>query len=373
MKLNYIDVLRGLAILGVLLVHCAQYGNTDFLPLMILNIIGNGARGVQLFYIASAFTLFLSMNKRYENEKYPKINFFIRRFFRIAPLYYVGICYYLWQDGFGARYWLGDMDSITSANILSNVLFIHGFNPYWINSLVPGGWSIAVEMLFYCFVPLLFIKIKNTQQAYIFVLITLFFRLVLDLFFHRFQLIGSERLWNEYLFFYFPSQLPVLALGILFYYIVNDGYRVIVSSNLVIFTSVVLMLQFIGFPILPGHFLFGIAFVLLGIAISKTEFKVLENPILIYIGKISYSMYLVHFAVLYWLTKFNFVDYLEVSNAFTAILNYSFRFLIVIVLSVFISSISYRLIEMPMQNIGKKIIFKINKYSWQKLERTKCN
>jgi peptidoglycan/LPS O-acetylase OafA/YrhL len=229
---------------------------------------------------------------------------------------------------------------------------------------VPGGWSIAVEMLFYCFVPLLFIKIKNTQQAYIFVLITLFFRLVLDLFFHRFQLIGSDRLWNEYLFFYFPSQLPIFALGILFYYIVNDGYRVAVSSHLILLTSVLLILQFIGFPILlPNHFLFGIAFVLLGIAMSKTEFKVLESPILIYIGKISYSMYLVHFAVLYWLTKLNFVDYFNVSNAFTAVLNYGFRFLILIVLSVFISSISYRLIEVPIQNLGKKIIYKINRQS----------
>lgn len=361
MKLNYIDVLRGLAILGVLMVHCAQYGNNEFLPLTLVNIFGNGANGVQLFYIASSFTLFLSMNRRYESEKYPKINFFIRRFFRIAPLYYIGICYYLWQDGLGGRYWLGDQSHITNWNILSNIFFVHGFNPYWINSLVPGGWSIAVEMLFYCCVPLLFVKIKNTNQAYIFVLATLVFRYALDLFFHKMQLSGSDRLWNEYLFFYFPSQLPIFALGILFYYIVTNDYVLKISPILTLITSMVIILHLVGFSLLPSHFLFGIAFVLLGIATSKTKFKILDNPILIYIGKISYSIYLVHFAVLYWLTKINFVDYINPSNAFSALLNYGVRFLVLIILSVFISAISYRCIEVPVQNLGRKVISKINK------------
>jgi peptidoglycan/LPS O-acetylase OafA/YrhL len=106
------------------------------------------------------------MNRRNENEKHPKFNFFIRRFFRIAPLYYIGILYYLWQDGFGSRYWLSDQELVTTANILSNIFFVHGFNPYWMNSVVPGGWSIAVEMLFYCIAPLLFVKIKNVSLSF---------------------------------------------------------------------------------------------------------------------------------------------------------------------------------------------------------------
>ena len=95
MKLKYIDVLRGIAILGVLIVHNLLYGNNGYILSKILNFILFGQRGVQLFYFASAFTLFFSMNRIYENETYPKTNFFIRRFFRIAPMYYIGICYYL--------------------------------------------------------------------------------------------------------------------------------------------------------------------------------------------------------------------------------------------------------------------------------------
>lgn len=361
MKLNYIDVLRGIAILGVLMVHCGQYGHNDFIPVTIANIIGNGANGVQLFYIASAFTLFLSMNRRNENEKYPKLNFFIRRFFRIAPLYYIGIFYYLWQDGFGSRYWLGDQDLVTTANILSNIFFVHGFNPYWINSVVPGGWSIAVEMLFYCIAPFLFVKIKNVRVAYLFVLVTLVLRLVLDILLHKIHLIESDRLWNEYLFFYFPSQLPIFALGIFFYYIVQEGYDIKIAPPALLLTSFLLILHIIGFSLLPIYFIFGIVFVLFGIAISKINYKILENPVLLYIGKVSYSMYLVHFGVLYWLTKFDLVDFIVVNNSISAIINYCLRFVVLVSISILFSTISYQLIELPGQRIGQRIIHKLRK------------
>ena len=99
-NLRYIDALRGLAIIGVVISHCSLYGSNILYPSFFSSILANGARGVQLFYIASAFTLFLSLHNRYNKEEKAFKNFFIRRFFRIAPLYYIGVCYYLWQDGF---------------------------------------------------------------------------------------------------------------------------------------------------------------------------------------------------------------------------------------------------------------------------------
>ena len=63
LKLKYIDALRAFAILGVLMVHCNQYG-ANIYPALIENVFNKGALGVQLFYIASAFTLFLSLSQR---------------------------------------------------------------------------------------------------------------------------------------------------------------------------------------------------------------------------------------------------------------------------------------------------------------------
>ncbi len=123
MKLKYIDALRGLAILMVIAAHTFQY-STSFSDDIFNKIVSHGARGVQLFFIVSAFTLFLSFNYRKVKETKVNIKFFIRRLFRIAPMYYLGIIYFLFQDGFGPRYWLGDKDYLSIYNILSNVFLL---------------------------------------------------------------------------------------------------------------------------------------------------------------------------------------------------------------------------------------------------------
>jgi len=323
-------------------------------PEVIGKIIAEGARGVQLFYIASAFTLFLSFKNRKTKEISPVKNFFIRRFFRIAPIYYIGIFYYLLQDGFGPRYWLGDVTHVSTSNIIANATFIHGFNPYWIESIVPGGWSIGVEMTFYVILPFLFSKIKNINQAFNFFLFSLFFKSLLGYFFIKFPLIGFSRLWNEYLFFYFPNQLPIFSLGIIMYFIIieKEAINKISGKGLLVFSAIILAQLATGIQfILPSHILFGIGFLMLGIALSSFRFKFIVNPIIIYIGKISFSMYIVHFAILHWLANFRFSGFFN-----NGILNYVTKFSVVTILSIIVASILYRLIEVPFQDLGKKII-----------------
>lgn len=352
-KLDYIDALRGLAILGVIVIHASQYGKFE-VPKIIGNVILEGNRGVQLFYLASAFTLFLSFKNRSTKERFPVQNFFLRRFFRIAPMYYVGIVYYLFQDGLGPRYWLGNETHITVANIISNCIFLHGFNPYWITSLVPGGWSIGVEMTFYAMVPLLFSKLKNIDQAFMFFIISIIIRLLFQLVLTKYPLISDDELWSNYLFFYFPSQLPVFCLGIITYFIViqKEDVRNISGVSILIFSFLLMAQLILGIQLLfPQHILFAIGFLFLGLAVSKNSFKIIVNPVIKYIGKISFSMYIVHFAVLHWLNQFNFINYFN-----NGLINYVARFLLVSVLTVFISSILYKIIEIPFQEMGKKII-----------------
>jgi peptidoglycan/LPS O-acetylase OafA/YrhL len=352
-KLEFIDALRGLAILGVIMVHTLAHGTSN--PSGKIGImISSGSNGVQLFFLASAFTLFLSFKNRSSKEAFPIRNFFVRRFFRIAPMYYLGISYYLLQDGYGPRFWLGDATHITPLNIISNFTFLHGFNPYWVNSLVPGGWSIGIEMTFYAVLPFLFSKIKNLNQAFIFFISSLFLKLLLYALLIKFPLINSESLWNGYLFFYFPSQLPVFSLGIIFYFLVieNESLTSISGKWILLFSGLlILQLSTQTTHILPTHVLFGIGFLLLGYALSTYKFKLLVNPIITHIGKISFSMYLVHFAVLHWLDKFHLVDFAQ-----NGILNYAARLCITVAITAAISNVFYNLIEIPFQNLAKTII-----------------
>jgi len=272
---DYIDIMRGIAVLGVIAVHTCQYGSFQIIQQSIKNLLGNGARGVQLFYLVSAFTLFLSMKNRKENECNYIRNFFIRRFFRIAPMYYLGIIYYLWQDGFGPRYWLGDATHISIGNIISNIFFLHGFNPYWINSLVPGGWSIAIEMIFYGIFPFVFLRLKNINQAIKLFIGSLVIRLVLQYILSKFDPIKSDHLWSEYLFLYFPSQFPVFVLGIIMYFYIIERQKISIYSNEILLILAILFLAQIATGInlfsslLPNHIMFGIGFLFFGISLSK--------------------------------------------------------------------------------------------------------
>jgi peptidoglycan/LPS O-acetylase OafA/YrhL len=354
-KLDYITILRAVAILSVIVVHVKQQSTgTEHLHPYILSMMDNGARGVQLFYMLSAFTLFLSFSQRGVNLGH----YFVRRFFRIAPLYYIAIVYYLWQDGFGPRYWLGDAQCISTANILSNFTFINGFSPYWITSIVPGGWSIAIEVAFYCLLPLLFMRIKSVHQAINFTLITLAIRFALLFLFSRYCMISDYRLWGEYLFLYLPNQLPVFALGIVLFYLIYDKGNIEISAKQLSISFIVLIIG-LSIPqaqLLPQIFCFGLAFLVLVIALHDKHPRFLFNRAFNYIGTISYTLYLSHWVVIYFINKFKIVNLLPSKNEPLALANFLLNYFLVLILSVGLSTILYYTIELPMQKVGRKLI-----------------
>lgn len=78
-KLQFVDTLRALAIIGVLLVHVSQH--VDGLNGWLQKGLSIGAKGVALFYMASAFTLFLSLSRRSGNKSERISAYLMRRFF----------------------------------------------------------------------------------------------------------------------------------------------------------------------------------------------------------------------------------------------------------------------------------------------------
>jgi peptidoglycan/LPS O-acetylase OafA/YrhL len=73
----------------VIAVHASQYFS-DLSP-GVLALANQGARGVQLFFVASAMTLLMSWNARGDGAG----AFYIRRFFRIAPMFYISVPIFL--------------------------------------------------------------------------------------------------------------------------------------------------------------------------------------------------------------------------------------------------------------------------------------
>lgn len=154
-RLAYINVTRGFAILLVILVHTAQ--SIPNLPSIAASLAKSGQFGVQLFFVASALTLCLTA-KGIEFTPRKTSAFYARRFFRIWPMYTLGVATYLCVHI--ATQWRSwpeyAIEPYTLQNILINITLINGLVPGANNVIVPGGWSIGTEILFYLAFPPLY-------------------------------------------------------------------------------------------------------------------------------------------------------------------------------------------------------------------------
>jgi peptidoglycan/LPS O-acetylase OafA/YrhL len=303
-KFLFIDALRGLALFGVVVVHVNQ--DIQGLPSWLSTLASQGSRGVQLFFILSALTLFLSLNSRKRSEQKPLRNFFIRRFFRIVPLFYVALLFY------GVQQLIADR---SPWQFLSVLTFINGWIPSWINGIVPGSWSISIEMMFYLMVPFLAKQITTLEQAIGYTFTAMVASVGLLQIMRRLILVDMPTVREEFLFYWLPNQLPIFGLGFVLYFVlfstpllptpealadpeVKRRSQQRATLLLAMATFLLLVLPFGSFAYLPRHFIYGLAFVLLTLSLALQPCRGLVNKFWCYLGKVSFSGYLTHFPIL---------------------------------------------------------------------------
>ncbi len=154
-----------MAILLVITSHCGLWVPAQT---VFTHFAYYGIYGVQLFFVMSAFTLCHSIKKDSELTGRLYAAFMIRRFFRIAPLYYLAIPFYY----FISRLWAGSSPTIFPQpamynwpSVLVNLLFVNGLCPFANNWVVPGGWTIGCEFLFYAMFPFLFFLARPDKRV----------------------------------------------------------------------------------------------------------------------------------------------------------------------------------------------------------------
>lgn len=359
---DFIDALRGYAILAVMAVHASQAA-PDLLGVGRL-LVDQGARGVQLFFVASALTLAMSWNARNDGI----LPFYLRRLIRIAPMFWLGILFFLWLDGFGPRYFAPN--GIDGISVFLTVLFLHGWHPETITSVVHGGWSIAVEMTFYFVFPLLAFVIRGLISAFVALVITSAFgNLALGAIWsvrHKFWPDISDDLVSTFLSLWFPTQFPVFIVGFLLYFCVRNykGRLPVWAARLMLAGSLLLMITLAVYPLpirkfgISSYTAYGLCFGVFAFCLADGAAKWLVNTPIRYLGKISFSAYLWHFAVLGTVGKVVAIgiDPLSLMTPTRGALFFVEFFTYVVLMTTILSTLTYRLVERPMIKVGNKII-----------------
>lgn len=165
-RFENLDVLRGLAALAVVFAHIV--GLSDVAVPHASRIWGDMfSLAVPMFFALSAF----SLAYRYEGRLGTLTElgeYALRRFLRIAPLFYFMLALYV------ARRFIKYGYLPPPSELFLNLTFLFGFSSAHYQSLVAAGWSLGVEMSFYAILPILFIGIRGAGSAAVATIVALF-------------------------------------------------------------------------------------------------------------------------------------------------------------------------------------------------------
>jgi len=359
-RLLWLDSLRGFAILGVVLVHC---GERPLSSTLLAHAASAGQYGVQLFFIVSAITISMTYRqhlKRYGASAISASAWLIRRIFRIWPLFAIAAVLYTIEDKILVSH-LGEMaaPTIHGFDVVTTLLFISPWIPT-VHTAVPGGWSICVEAIFYSFFPILMI---GRGKPYFLGILGFFAMILLAIAeFFNYRTSGIFAIINNSFFYFWPpTQLPVILIGCIFFFVFLDDESPVRQPNPWLLGVLFLGLSSLGLilgttgNVSPGlaPSILALAFCCLALLARTDRFQLITNRWISNIGICSYSIYLVHFAVIDLLRLV--LKALGISKVQAGIIFLAVIYISVLAVSYYIASWSRRLIELPSIEIGRRL------------------
>jgi peptidoglycan/LPS O-acetylase OafA/YrhL len=168
-RLSFIDGLRGVAMLSVLLYHC--WVHTIRSPIALsaggrhLDLtapLHYGYLGVNLFLLLSGFCLTYPLAGRGQAQfRLDLGRFFRRRARRILPPYYIALAAFALLPTVerGVRAALGadvsEVPHVTAGQVVTHLLMVHNFSLAWMGAINASFWTLALEWQLYMLFPVL--------------------------------------------------------------------------------------------------------------------------------------------------------------------------------------------------------------------------
>lgn len=298
-RFETLDALRGIAALIVVLYHfTTRYYELYDVKRNFGFSLTFGHYGVEIFFIISGFVIYLTLSKTKSS-----VDFVVNRFIRLFPTYWVSVTLsFLIITIFslpGRETTLGEY--------IINLSMLH--LEFGVQSVDGVYWTLLYELKFYFLMLLLFhFKFLNKINALSFAMLSLI--LILNLFNIHEHVI--YKLLNKVFIFDF---LPLFISGIMFYKIMSKEANAIVVINLILSFFILVWNKDINV------FFASTLIYLLFFFLVFNKLNFLNNKILIFLGTISYPLYLIHQNIGYIiLNSFNIYNLPLVYGTITAII-----------------------------------------------------
>ncbi|EBP1415266.1 acyltransferase [Salmonella enterica] len=357
-KILGIHYLRGIAALMVVFYHLRTtlnhvYAQSDLGDIMF----SYGAFGVDLFFVISGYIICYSTEKK---ERYMRIKYIVRRVFRIYPLLITSLLF--------TFFFVSDESNI-SALIRSAVPLNTNYSagsPFFGYNLLSPAWTLTYEIAFYIIFLVSFAFSHKYRWLISSVIIILFVcgiqkwqtgNIILNA--YNSNSFKNGTIWHAPLTFLASPLFLDFVYGVVIYKIHNVIKKMRVTENVItwikacsLFIFAISFLEICSTQVYGhGPLLWGLwcAILILSGLVYENFGTIPKSRILCFLGDISYSLYLTHAVIIDMFYKYN--------NIFSIFgkANGISHVLYILILSLFLAYMVYKLIELPFIKIGKLI------------------
>jgi len=328
-RIPLVDNMRGIAALGVCLFHCGFLGYNDYYlgHYNILTVLARlGTYGVQMFFVISGFIIPYSMyQKKYA---FPDIGqFLLRRVIRIdIPYFAMILAAAAFYSCLMTRSYFKDIDLLQLA--LHFVYLPPFFNMQWYLGVF---WTLLIEFQFYILISLALPLLLRMKQPYVIVALI------------AVQLIGiihpDRRLITSHFSFFI---IGIAAFLLSAQKINKPAFWSILLPSLV--TSYFLSAQVMLYPIIAS--ITGL------VSVFMIVYLKWSNRVLLWLGKISYSLYLTHILLIE--AGFKLLGMLGIEN----MLLRNLAFLLLIAACIGVAWLFYEVLEKKAVALAQKVYLK---------------
>ena len=373
-RFDTLDSLRGLATLQVVAAHCLvalpglawlvyedagvkKEGLAFLLAYSPIHLFWSATAAVLLFFVLSGFVLSIPWFEKHKpTPSYPV--YFIKRLFRLyLPCFVIVVISIL------GKYFLYDPSQVTeygnwvkntwSGPIGGGEIAGHVFlSNQYINNINPALWTLPIEIVVSLLLPFFLYGLRRMNAFWSILTV-----LVYPVCFHLANYWGASMLWEGFLVMYWVSFFLMGAMLCKYRKSIMAKIDRLPLPVFILFGSCCLLaytyeysLWFIPSSYLQklhrvSHYIYawaGAGFIL--IALSKRTYIFFSHPALLYLGRISFSLYLVHQVVIVALV-----------HLLPGVLPGYLVILISVVSSLVLAHHYSRLVEQPSAEIAKKM------------------